>query len=119
MAAVYHALPARDRERAVIFAENYGRAGAIDYWADELGLPGAISSHNNYWLWGPAGSKGEVVIVLGGETEELREQFASVEIAGRADCPWCIPYERDLPIHVARDLELPMDQVWPEIRHYR
>ena len=28
-----------DRERAVVFADNYGRAGAIDYFAEERGLP--------------------------------------------------------------------------------
>lgn len=59
-----------------------------------------------------------MIFELGGDADDLREQFASVESAGRADCRWCIPYERDLPIHVARGLELPMDRVWPAIRHY-
>lgn len=118
VAAVYHALPERDRARAVIFGENYGRAGAIDRWADELGLPGAISDHNNYWLWGPGDSRGEVVIVLGGDTEDLAERFVSVEIAGRADCRWCIPYERDLPIHVCRGLRWPLQEIWPRLKHY-
>ncbi len=118
VAAVYHALPEEDRARAAIFAENYGRAGAIDYWADELGLPGALGNHNSYWIWGPGDADGDVVLVLGGDREDLEERFASVELAGRADCTWCIPYERDLPIHVCRGLRTPLDELWPHMKHY-
>ncbi len=118
VAEVYHALPAADRERAAIFADNYGRAGAIDYFAGEYGLPGAVSNHNNYWHWGPGEATGEVVIVLGGDLEDHRRRFESVEMAGVATCRYCIPYERDLPIHVCRGLRMEMAEVWPVLRHY-
>lgn len=118
VAAVYHALPEEDRARAVVFGNNYGRAGAVDYWADELGLPGAISNHNSYWTWGPGDAKRDVVIVLGGDAEDLERRFASVEIAGRADCRWCIPYESDLPIYVCRGLFVPLEELWPSIKSY-
>ncbi len=106
------------RSGRAIFGENYGRGGAIDYWADEYDLPGAIGNHNNYWLWGPGDASGEVVIFLGGDPDDLEERFESVEIAGVATCDYCIPYERDLPIYVARDLEMPLDELWPSIGHY-
>jgi len=118
VAAVYHALPANDRERAAIFGQNYGRAGAIDYWADELDLPGAIGNHNNYWIWGPGSWSGEVGIVLGGDRDDLERRFASVEEAGRADCRWCIPYERNLPIYVCRNLVIPVEELWPLAKHF-
>ena len=115
---VYHALPPAEREVAVVFGDNYGRVGAIDYWADEYGLPDAIGNHNNYWLWGPGEATGEVVIVLGGDRADLEERFATVEVAGVARCEYCIPYEKDLPIHVARGLRLPIEELWPLIGHY-
>ncbi len=115
---VFHALPRHEQEVAVIFAENYGRSGAIDYWSDEYGLPGAIGNHNNYWLWGPGEASGEVVIVLGGDFEDLEERFASVEVSGVARCDYCIPYEKDLPIHVARGLQVPIGELWPAMGHY-
>ncbi len=118
VAEVYHALPADEREAAAIFAENYGRSGAIDYWADEHGLPGAIGNHNSYWLWGPGDADGSVIIVLGGDREGLEKRFASVELAGIATCDYCIPYERDVPIHVARGLQVPIRELWPKIGHY-
>jgi len=118
VAAVYHALPQQDQEKAVIFGHNYGRSGAIDYWADELGLPGAVGNHNSYWWWGPGDWTGEVAIVLGGDREDLERRFASVELAGRAPCRWCIPYERNLPIYVCRHLFLPVDELWRLAKHY-
>lgn len=118
VAAVYRALPAEDRAQAVVFGNNYGRAGAVDYWADELGLPEAIGNHNSYWIWGPGDSQGEVVIVLGGDAEDLERRFESVELAGRADCQWCIPYERGLPIYVCRGMVVPIEELWPLIKSY-
>ncbi len=50
---VYHALPEAEQRSCAILAGNYGEAGAIDYYGPALGLPKAISGHNNYYLWGP------------------------------------------------------------------
>ena len=118
VAEVYRALPAADRERAAIFASNYGRAGAIDYFGDEYGLPKAIGSHNNYWLWGPGDANAEVVIVLGDDARDLERRFESVAVAGIARCRYCIPYERDLPIHVCRRPRLEIAELWPALKHY-
>jgi hypothetical protein len=118
VAEVYHALPAEERRKAAIFASNYGRSGAIDYFADEYDLPGAIGNHNNYWLWGPGAATGEVVVVLGGELDDLERRFESVELAGVAACDYCIPYERDLPIYVCRDPLLTIEELWPLAKHY-
>ncbi|MBZ0114666.1 MAG: glycosyltransferase family 39 protein [Thermoanaerobaculia bacterium] len=118
VATVFHSLPAEEQQKTVIFGENYGRAGAIDYWSEELGLPGAISNHNSYWWWGPGRGEVETVIVLGGDREDLEGSFEDVELAGFAGCRWCIPYERDLPIYVGRGLRVSMGDLWTEIRHY-
>ncbi|HEV8129516.1 MAG TPA: glycosyltransferase family 39 protein, partial [Candidatus Eisenbacteria bacterium] len=70
VARVYHALPREDQARCSIFAENYGEAGAIDFFGPRYGLPPAISRHNNYWLWGPRGGSGEVMILVGGDRDD-------------------------------------------------
>jgi hypothetical protein len=51
VAVVYRGLPERDRRPCAIYAQNYGEAGAIDYFGRRLGLPPAISAHNSYWMW--------------------------------------------------------------------
>ena len=118
VAEVYDSLPPRDRAVAAIFAENYGRAGAIDYFGPELGLPYAISPHNSYWLWGPRDTTGEVVIVLGGERGGLEASFESVELAGQVSCRFCMPYESDLLIFVCRNLMHPIAEVWERAKNY-
>src|SRR5262249_36771603 len=67
VAAIYHALPPQDRAKAAFFGRNYGDAAAIDVYGARLGLPPAISGHNNYYLWGPRGHDGSVIITLGGD----------------------------------------------------
>ena len=39
----------------MFFGNNYGEAAAIDVFGRRLGLPPAISGHNNYYIWGPQG----------------------------------------------------------------
>ena len=118
IAAVYHALPPQDRTRAVFFGNNYGEAGAIDVFGPKLGLPPAISGHNNYWVWGPRGHDGSVVIIMGGDVKHYQELFRSVQVVGRIDDPYAIPYETDQPIYVLRGMVVPLSTYWPKVKHY-
>ena len=118
VARVVDALPPADRARVCIFGQNYGEAGAIDHFGPALGLPRAISGHNSYWLWGPRGCDGAVVVVIGGEREGLDRVFTSVEAAGVHMAADVMPYEDDLTIWVCRDPQVPIEQLWPQVRHY-
>lgn len=116
---VVAALPAEDRERAVVFGQNYGEAGAVDVLGRSRGLPPAISGHNSYWLWGPPpGAGAEVVVVLGDDREDLEALFHRVERAGTVECDYCMPYEDDLPVWVARDLRGDLRELWPAVRSF-
>jgi hypothetical protein len=118
VAEVYHALPPEERPLAAIFGSNYGRAGAIDYFGPRYGLPAAIGGHNNYWLWGPGEATGEVVIFIGGSEDDLSPAFESLAQASIARCDYCMPYEKNLPIWVARGLKEPIAEVWRRLGHY-
>ena len=67
VAEIYRSLTPDERKQAVFLGNNYGEAAAIDVFGRSLGLPPAISGHNNYYLWGPRGHDGSVVIRLGGK----------------------------------------------------
>jgi hypothetical protein len=118
VAGVYHALPPPDRARACIFAQNYGQAGAVDVLGARLGLPRAISGHNSYFLWGPRGCTGEVVIALGGERKDYEDAFASVERAAVHTCTDCMPYENNRPIWVARGARVSLADIWPRVKRF-
>ncbi len=118
VARVYRSLPAGDRAKACVFAGNYGEAGAIDLFGPRQGLPKAISGHNSYFLWGPRGCSGEVMIFVGGTREELAEKFASVEAAATFRCTDCMPYENGKEIWIVRGLKAPIAEAWPGVKDY-
>ena len=55
VAVAYNKLSDSEKKKVIIFGQNYGEAGAVDYYGKKYGLPGAISDHNSYWMWGPGG----------------------------------------------------------------
>ena len=116
VAEVYRGLPPDEQAKVTILAENYGQAGAVDFLGRELGLPRAISGHNNYFLWGPGGASGEVVISIGLSEGDLREFFEDVTRAATIRCDYCL--EQKTPVYVARRLRFPIQEVWPQVKHY-
>jgi hypothetical protein len=118
VAGVVRSLPARDEARACVYAQNYGEAGAIEYYARELALPPALSGHNSYWLWGPRTCTGEVLVVIGGRRERLDALFADVREGAVVRCEDCMPYENDLPIRVARGPKEPLASLWPRVKSF-
>jgi 4-amino-4-deoxy-L-arabinose transferase-like glycosyltransferase len=119
VAGVVHALPAGERAEACVFGQNYGEAGAVEYFARELDLPPAISAHNSYWLWGPGRCAGSVIVVIGGRgRERLAELFGDVRQAGVSRCRDCMPYEDALAIWVVRQPKLSLAELWPRIRRF-
>lgn len=118
VARVAATLPPAERARACVVGQNYGEAGAIDFYRAELDLPPAISGHNSYWLWGPRECSPEILLIVGGRREDHVGDFSSVELGGVHDCRDCMPYEDDLPIWIARGLKVPISQAWAGVRHY-
>jgi hypothetical protein len=118
VAQVYGRLSPGEKAKCAIFADNYGRCGAIDFFGKAYGLPPSIGKHNNYWIWGPRDFTGELVIILGGDLEDQRKAFESVEIAGVSACRYCMPYENNLRIYVCRNLKKPFRELWPELKKY-
>lgn len=115
---VYRSLPPAERVRCGVFAGNYGEAGALDLFGAKYGLPPALSGHNNYWLWGPRGYTGEVMIVLGESREDLERSFASVAAADTVRCEHCMPYERGRTVWLCRGLRRPLREVWLETKKF-
>jgi hypothetical protein len=117
VARVYRTLSPEEQEIAGFFTYNYGEAGAIDLLGRKYTLPKASSGHNNYALWGLQGS-GEVLIIIGGTQKGHLRMFEQVEQAGTTDCNYCMPYENNQPIWIARGLKVDLEEVWPQLLHF-
>jgi hypothetical protein len=119
VAHVYTHLSDNDRQRAGIFCQNYGEAGAIDFFGAQLGLPPAISGHQNYFLWGPRGYNGDVLLVLDDSDEDERQQFESVEDLGQIiSSPFAMPFEQRNHIYLCRGLKGRLNDLWPKLKDW-
>jgi 4-amino-4-deoxy-L-arabinose transferase-like glycosyltransferase len=117
VARIYNNLPPSVRAKTAIKADNYGEAGAIDFFGPKYGLPPAICFHQNYWYWGVHGSHGESVILLGeGRPEHLPDIFDRVEKVGRFDYPYAL---ENFDIYWGEGLKLDLQEVWRSERSWR
>jgi hypothetical protein len=117
VARVYNALSADDRTKTAIFAQNYGQAGAIDFFGPKFGLPKAISGHQNYFFWGPREFTGESVIVLDDRQDRLEDLFASVTRVANVYHPYSMPSER-FAVFYCRGLKWPLNEMWPKLKSW-
>jgi hypothetical protein len=117
VAGIYASLPAEERARTGIFANNYGEAGAVALFGPRYGLPRPISAHQSYFLWGPGGFDGDTLIVLQDDRESLERLCASVEEAGVHFHPWGMAEENN-PIFICRGLKVPLRTLWPQLKKW-
>lgn len=122
--SVWTSLPASQRDHAVIFAADYGEAGAIDELGN--GLPQAVSGHNTYWWWGPGKADATTVVAVApgpmdttGYAGYLRQFFTSVRVAATLSNPYGIHnQEQGGHVYVCTGPKQPWAQIWPHLRHY-
>jgi 4-amino-4-deoxy-L-arabinose transferase-like glycosyltransferase len=101
-----------------MFAQDYGQAGAIDFFGRNYGLPRALSGHQTFFLWGPQGYSGNCLIVLGDRRDRLEQLFDHVEYIGTsADNPWAL--EKEISVYICRGPKFGrLADLWPELKKW-
>lgn len=117
VARIYNQLPPDDRAKTAIYANNYGEAGAINFFGTRYGLPKAISPHQSYYLWGPRDYTGEVMILLQSKRADAERNCNSVEEAGSVGHPLSMA-EEHYTIFICRGLKQPLRELWPRLKHW-
>ncbi len=118
VARLYRALPPPERARAAIFASNYGEASAIAFFDAGQRLPPVLSGHNQYWLWGPRGSDGSILIDVNGRCGAASHFYAHARLLARFSDPLGMPYENGIPIYLCRGPREPLARIWPKLKNY-
>jgi hypothetical protein len=96
----YYSLTPAERERCTIFANNYGEAGAINFYGKKMGLPPAISFNDSYLIWAPDSIPGDCMIKVG-ESDDVVEMYNDVKIAGRISTPYAREY--GVPVYLFKN----------------
>ncbi len=112
----YDRLPLGLRSVTAIYAQNYGEAGAIDFFGPKYGLPNAISGHQNYYLWGPRNYSGLGMIVLGDNRKHLEKYFGQVIHAGDFGVPYALEHGPIWMCTQPRGWNL--QQIWPKLKKW-
>ena len=118
VADAYHKLPPEEQKSCGIFGQNYGQAGAIDFFGAKMGLPPAVSGHQNYFYWGAHGFDGNCMIVMGDTRERLEDLFESVGKVGTVSHPLSMPYQH-FEVYLCRRAKFgTLEQVWAKIKRW-
>jgi 4-amino-4-deoxy-L-arabinose transferase-like glycosyltransferase len=112
VAGVYRALPEDQRAKAAILADNYGEAAALDFFGPALGLPPVISGHNQYFLWGPRGYDGSVLIDVNASVKDDAKLCETAALGATFVSPLSMPYESRFDIVLCRGLKVPVAEFW-------
>ena len=119
LSMAYDNLPAAVKSQACIFTSNYGEASAVNFFGKKLGLPEAVSGHNNYYVWGPDSCSGQVLITIGVSLSTMQQVYRNVTTLTTIDCRYCIYYEQVLPIYLCTKPNFTsLASLWPGVRHY-
>lgn len=114
--SVVATLSAEDRGHAVIYAQNYGEASAVNFFRPDL--PPCISGHNSYWLWGPGPPGTTLVVILGGRSVDHHRSFVRVDSVAMFHAPWVMPYEDSLGVFVCREPRAAIPELWRRAKSY-
>jgi 4-amino-4-deoxy-L-arabinose transferase-like glycosyltransferase len=119
VAAVWDRIPADERDRAVIFAGNYGEAGAIERFHSELGLPQPFAGHMSYADWGPPADRMTGPVVLVGQWGTPDDYFTGCELVTEFDNGHDLDNEEQgTDVRLCTGPARPWSKLWPDLRRY-
>ena len=120
VAVAWNRIPPDQRANCGIFAQDYGQAGAIDWYGPAYGLPASLSGHQTWYLWGPRGYSGNCLIVLDDSREKLETLFNHVEFVGNSpDNPYAL--EKNILVFICTGWKPPgtLSDAWPKLKKWR
>jgi hypothetical protein len=118
IAAVYREIPATDRAHAIVYATNYGEAGAVDRYGPADGLPPPFSGQNALHDLPPPPANATIVVFVGGQYPSSRDLFATCAVRARLDNHLGVDTEEQgEPVALCRRPLGGWRTAWPQLRH--
>jgi 4-amino-4-deoxy-L-arabinose transferase-like glycosyltransferase len=113
VAGVVATLTPAERQRTVLYGDNYGQAGALDLYGHRRGLPPVVSLAGSFYYFGPGERPAGVIVAIGVEPDEVETvRCGSLEAGPRVRNPWGVEEERDVPIIVCREPDITLRELW-------
>jgi hypothetical protein len=81
----YNSLLPGERDSCLIYAENYGQAGAINFYGKKYGLPSPICFNDNFIFWAPDSINNAPLIYVNNEVGDIDFLFDSYIKVGQVN----------------------------------
>jgi len=116
--SVYQSLSPKERSNCVLWAENYGEAGALTILGKKYNLPNPISRHGSFWTWGYGNKDAEVWISLGNEKSSVESVFEEVELVRTITHKYAISEENGIPLYICRKPKINIEKWWSDYEEH-
>lgn len=94
-AQAYDKLSEEERSKTLLWCDNYGQAGAINFYRRQYNLPQAYSANGSFLFWLPDISKKEIFLVVSDDAIpdlKITSQFASFQIVDSISNRFAVEY---------------------------
>ena len=75
MGAAYASLDSNEKKRTILFCDNYGMAGAVNYYRKDYGLPEAYSDNASFLYWIPDSLSFDHLLLMTDDQQEMQHDF--------------------------------------------
>jgi hypothetical protein len=75
MATAYNMLDSNEKKHCTLFCDNYGMAGAVNYYGKKYGLPQAYSDNASFLYWMPDSLRIENLVLITDDQQEMTHPF--------------------------------------------
>lgn len=75
MAAAYNSLDSTEKSHTLLFCDNYGQAGAVNFYAGKYGMPEIYSDNASFLYWIPEKVEFENLVLLTDDQQEMEHAF--------------------------------------------
>ncbi|WP_039798423.1 glycosyltransferase family 39 protein [Nocardia araoensis] len=115
-AAAYAALPEPERASAVVIADSYWQASALDLARASYGLPAVFSPNRGFGYIGTPPDTATTVLWVGGTEADVRAHCAEVTATGRVDARLGYPgVTRGVTVWRCAQPLVPWSRAWPDM----
>lgn len=116
--SVYQSLSPEEKNNCVLWAENYGEAGALKILGKKYNLPNPISRHGSFWTWGYGNNNAVVWISLGNEQPSVEYVFEEVELVKIITHNYAIGEENGIPLYICRNPKIDIEKWWKDYEEH-
>ena len=75
MATAYNTLDSTEKKHTILFCDNYGQAGAVNYYAHKYQIPEAYSDNASFLNWIPDTLSFDNIVLLTDDHQEMQHAF--------------------------------------------